>query len=245
MGYQIHSMHERPDLRKAFKEIDDSVWPEFMDWDDTQEETKDVSFPEYHFVVTGDGIPAGNISSIPFCLDRPVDDLPEEGWDWMLKKGTNDKISGIEPDTLGGLQVAILDSHQGKSLSSLMVREMKNIALNKGFSRLIIPVRPTLKSEYPHESMSRYILRKREDGLPFDPWLRVHVRLGGRIIKPCNCAMYLHNSVSEWERCTGTTFSQSGNYIVKGALSPVNINLEKDEGIYIEPNVWVVHEIIV
>ena len=31
--------------------------------------------------------------------------------------------------------------------------------------------------------------------------------------------------------------------IVPGALNPIYMNLDKDEGTYIEPNVWIVHEI--
>jgi hypothetical protein len=31
--------------------------------------------------------------------------------------------------------------------------------------------------------------------------------------------------------------------VVTGALNPIEINVEKDEGVYIEPNVWIVHEV--
>ena len=37
-------------------------------------------------------------------------------------------------------------------------------------------------------------------------------------------------------------FPQNGRYIIEGALNPIEIKLEQDEGIYIEPNVWIVHE---
>ena len=38
-------------------------------------------------------------------------------------------------------------------------------------------------------------------------------------------------------------FPQSGRYIIEGALNPIEIDIEKDEGVYIEPNVWIVHEV--
>jgi hypothetical protein len=38
-------------------------------------------------------------------------------------------------------------------------------------------------------------------------------------------------------------FPQSGEYIIPGALNPIEMNIEKDEGLYIEPNVWIVHEV--
>ena len=31
--------------------------------------------------------------------------------------------------------------------------------------------------------------------------------------------------------------------LVPGALVPVKIDLEQDAGVYVEPNVWVVHEV--
>jgi hypothetical protein len=37
------------------------------------------------------------------------------------------------------------------------------------------------------------------------------------------------------------TFAASGQYAVEGALTPVAISLEHDQGVYVEPNVWVHH----
>jgi hypothetical protein len=36
-------------------------------------------------------------------------------------------------------------------------------------------------------------------------------------------------------------FPQTGDYVVPGALVPVQIDRERDQGIYVEPNVWMVH----
>jgi hypothetical protein len=38
-------------------------------------------------------------------------------------------------------------------------------------------------------------------------------------------------------------FPQSGKYVVTGALNPIEMSLERDEGVYVEPNVWIVHEV--
>jgi hypothetical protein len=38
-------------------------------------------------------------------------------------------------------------------------------------------------------------------------------------------------------------FPQSGEYVLADALVQIEMNVERDEGIYIEPNVWMVHEI--
>jgi hypothetical protein len=36
-------------------------------------------------------------------------------------------------------------------------------------------------------------------------------------------------------------FPDSGPYVVPGALVPVEIDRVTDQGVYIEPNVWMVH----
>ena len=82
---------------------------------------------------------------------------------------------------------------------------------------------------------------ERDDGLPFDPWLRVHVRAGGVIDGVCHRAMTIPGSVADWETWTGLRFPDSGRYVVDGALVPVEIDVEADRGVYVEPGVWVRH----
>jgi hypothetical protein len=92
-------------------------------------------------------------------------------------------------------------------------------------------------------SIDDYIRWTNEDDLPFDAWLRVHARMGARIIKPCHQAMSIRGTRLEWETWTGMKFPQSGQYVISGALNPMEMNIEKGEGIYVEPNVWMVHEV--
>jgi hypothetical protein len=47
--------------------------------------------------------------------------------------------------------------------------------------------------------------------------------------------------VADWEEWTEMTFPESGAYVVPGALVPVEIDRERNEGVYVEPNVWMVH----
>ena len=50
----------------------------------------------------------------------------------------------------------------------------------------------------------------RREELPFDPWLRVHVRAGARIVKPCPRAMTIRATIGEWESWTGMAFPDTG-----------------------------------
>jgi hypothetical protein len=120
---------------------------------------------------------------------------------------------------------------------------MRAVTKAKGLQALIIPVRASDKNKYPLISLDDYITWTNEQGLPFDGWLRVHARVGGKVIKVCHESKIIRGSRAEWERWTQMKFPQSGRYIIPGALVPVVMNVEKDEGLYIEPNVWILHEV--
>jgi hypothetical protein len=68
----------------------------------------------------------------------------------------------------------------------------------------------------------------REDGLPQDPWLRVHVRAGGRIVGTRKRAMVIPGLLDEWRSWTGLPFDVSGPVVVPGALVPVQCSVEHD-----------------
>jgi hypothetical protein len=55
---------------------------------------------------------------------------------------------------------------------------MAGLAAGAGLAHLIAPVRPNLKERYPTIAIGRYPGWTREDGTPFDPWIRVPSRLG-------------------------------------------------------------------
>jgi GNAT superfamily N-acetyltransferase len=161
----------------------------------------------------------------------------------VFLKAIEDHKSGVTPNIQSAIQIAIHPDYQSQGLSSRMVQAMRGIAKSKGFKYLVAPVRPNQKSNYPLTSIDDYIKWTNDDELPFDAWLRVHARAGAQIVKPCHKAMTIRGTRSEWEQWTGLRFLQSGEYYIPGALKPMEMNIEKDEGVYIEPNVWMVHQI--
>lgn len=42
---------------------------------------------------------------------------------------------------------------------------------------------------------------------------------------------------------TGMVFPGSGQYVVRGALAPVTIDVVSDVGLYHDPNVWMQHRV--
>jgi len=139
----------------------------------------------------------GIANSIPFYRDKAIDDLPDTGWDWVLEKGIEDFKKSINPNVLCGLQIAVKKDFQGKGLSAIIVKELIRIAKQNNLSFLVIPVRPSVKSKYPLSSIDEYITWKREDGLPFDLWLRVHLKCGGKILNPCHKAMHIPGTIKD------------------------------------------------
>ena len=236
------------DYRDRANKIAEASWPEFMLHDPIADEYWHELFDrfiEYQFAMldTEMNRMAAMGNSLPFHWDQDLSELPEGGWDWVFVKATEDHKNGVASNIQSAIQVAIHPDYQGQGLSTKMVQAMRAIAESKGFRYLVAPVRPSEKSKYPLTSIDDYIAWEIDEGLPFDAWLRVHARMGGKIIKPCHEAMTIRGTHTEWEEWTGIKFPQSGRYVIPGALNPIEMELDKDEGVYIEPNVWMVHEI--
>ena len=168
---------------------------------------------------------------------RAVDGLPG-GVDDMLESWFGDGPRP-EPDVLSAMVAVVDRRRQGEGLSSLLLQAMRGLAGKHGYEALVAPVRPTWKERYPLIPMDRYARWTRDDGLPFDPWLRVHARLGAELVEVCPASMRIEGSVDEWQEWTGAVFPDDGEYLVPGGLVPVVV--EGGRGRYVEPNVWMRH----
>ena len=246
--FQIITPKDLEDYEDRADLIANASWPEFMLHDPiangSWHELFD-RFNEYQFALldTETNRMAAMGNSLPFHWDKDLTELPEGGWDWVFLQAIEDHKNGVQPNIQSAIQIAIHPDYQSQGLSTLMVKAMRDIGESKGFKNLVAPVRPNQKSKYPLTSIDDYIKWTNNDGLPFDAWLRVHARAGARIIKPCHQAMTIRGTRAKWEEWTKLKFPQSGEYIIPDALNPMKMDIEKDEGIYIEPNVWMVHEI--
>ena len=237
---------ERSNLIDIADEALLSSWPEFMlhdakancYWNDLYH-----TFPEFQFVFfnksTKKVIAVGN--SIPLVWNRIFNDLPDEGWDWAIEQGFKDHKAGLVPTIQCALSITISKKYRGKKISYQVIKMMKEIGRRHSLTHLIAPVRPSLKCRYPLVSVEEYIQWKDINGLPFDLWLRVHSKLGAKIIKICSQSMHITGTVTEWKQWTGMRFPKSGKYVVSEALVPVEIDFNTDQGTYIEPNVWMCH----
>ena len=215
-------LYHAPVLERLFERvISEYAEFQFYAWDDEREEAVGV----------------GN--AVPAWWDGDPASLPDGGLDAIVE--ARFAKAAPSPNVLCAQQILIAPERRAKGLSSRMIGRMAEIGRDHGLDTLIAPVRPTLKHRYPLTPMARYIGWRRPDGTHFDPWLRTHERLGAEIVKVAPQSTSVPGTVREWEGWTEMTFPETGAYVVPGALVPVEIDHERDEGLYVEPNVWMVH----
>lgn len=230
-----------PDLAERMWAME-STWPEFMRHDPIggmYYGSCATLFADFVLVgrdETGEVVAVAH--SVPFVLDG--DDLPPNGWDFAIRSGHLAAVRGDPPDAVSAVEIAVRPDLQGTGLSSRMLAAMRDNAARLGFAELVAPVRPNGKPD-GHEPMSSYAFRTRDDGLPVDPWLRVHVRAGGVIDSVAPRSMVIPGTVEEWREWTGLPFDSTGPVEVPKALVPVWCDLEHGTATYVEPNVWVRH----
>ena len=118
---------------------------------------------------------------VPLAWDGSVDGLPD-GWDGALERAVSEHDSERSPDTLCAMATEVVSEHRGHGLSAQVLMALREQAKERGLRRMIAPARPILKHRYPLTPIERYARWTREDGSPFDPWIRTHWRLGARIL---------------------------------------------------------------
>lgn len=244
--YQVIIAAERPDLIEAMRGLGASPWPEFLGHDEVVNSLWDrlyERFPDYQFALAdrerGDLIAIGNC--LPIRWDGDPSTLPPRGIDAVLEDGVATAVAGAVPSAASALMIMVEPGHLGRGLSAACIEVMRRIVADHGLPSLVAPVRPTKKHRYPLIPIERYASWRRDDGSLFDPWLRTHERVGGGGAGVAPQAMTVRGSVAEWEAWTGLPMPETGSYVVPGALVPVEIDRERDVGLYVEPNCWMVH----
>lgn len=247
MELKVSSIAERPEMLGPVFDMPDS-WPEFAAQDlvgNAHYGRIPVEFPEYVLFAEDErGEVLAHAFSVPFALEgEGRGELPARGWDQVLVWAFSDRRRGVKPDTVSAISIVVAPHAQGLGLSGLMLTAMRESARDQGFTEVVAPVRPNAKHREPHTAIEEYAHRVREDGLPYDPWLRVHARAGASIERIAPASMTVAGSLADWRRWTGLPFDAQGDVEVPGALVPVRCEPERDQAVYVEPNVWMRHRL--
>ena len=244
MSLRITTLAERPEFAPALWEMDSS-WRVFMFNDPIADLFYPVAATDYaeYVLVADDDAEPGRIVAracmIPFATRGA--ELPDDGWDGVIRHGWLAVKRDRPLDAVSALEITVRTDLLGSGLSPLMLAAMRDQAARLGFRDLVAPVRPNQKHLEPHTPMTEYAFRSRDDGLPHDAWLRVHVRAGATIVKVAPRSMVIPGTLDEWRGWTGLPFDRSGPVEVPGALNPVHCDVAHDHAVYVEPNVWVSH----
>jgi hypothetical protein len=242
--FETFTLRQRPDLEEQVHRLNGESWPTFLlhgditHWESLFDEFADL---QILFCEPADAlISVGH--TVPFVWDGTPDELPLT-MAGLMERAISAHRDHNTPNSLSAIAALVKSSHQRRGLSAEILRTMRSLAEERGMHSLVAPVRPTLKSSYPLTPFERYVGWRRDDGAPFDPWLRVHHRLGAEFMKIMSGALAVTGTVPEWEEWTGMSFPESGAYVVPGALQPVQMDLERDEGRYEDPNIWMRHPV--
>ncbi|MEU0073173.1 N-acetyltransferase [Streptomyces sp. NPDC006332] len=245
MELKVSSLAERPDMYERVNAMASS-WPEFVSQDavaDSHFGRIATELPQHVLFAEDErGEVVAQAHSVPFALDvEGRRELPARGWDQVLLWAFADLRRGVRPDTVSAISIAVTPGLQGRGLSGRMLSAMRDSARALGFHEVVAPVRPNAKHLEPHTPIEEYAHRVRPDGLPHDPWLRVHARAGATVESVAPASMTVSGSLEQWRRWTGLAFDRAGDIEVPGALVPVRCEPERGYAVYVEPNVWMRH----
>ncbi len=236
---------DQPEMWNETDALSREVWPEYNRHGDVLSSHWAClfeAFAEFQFALYDDdeGEVVAEGHSVPCRWDGTPDGLGA-GIDAMLVDAFDAHARGVAPTALCAMAAEIRPRFQGRGLAARILDAMTDLGRRHELAHLVAPVRPSVKDRYPLAPIERYVTWTTDGGEPFDPWIRVHVRRGGVIVKPAPRSMRITGTIGEWQRWTGMPFPDDGDYTFPGGLAPLTIDHSRDTGSYWEPNVWIAH----
>lgn len=241
---RLLSLADRPDLADEVGALLASRWPTFMlagrPGHDEDLFALLQAAPEHQVVaVDADDRVRGAAFSLPITWDGTAADLPL-GWDDAVSRaGRHEPGSPVQAAT--ALSITVAPDATRRGLAVRLIEALRDATAQAGGRALVAPVRPVLKERYPLVAMDDYLTWQTGDGVAFDPWVRTHLRLGARLHGVAESSMTISGSVEDWRRWLDDPIPGPGRYVAPGGLAPVVI--DGDSGTYVEPNVWLVHDV--
>jgi GNAT superfamily N-acetyltransferase len=240
---EIVTRSSRADLDEQAKDAFREIWPEFIFHDPVVPQYIDrveTYFPDYDVLLLDDGQVVAGGWGVAIGWDGAVATLPD-GYDGALAGAVTGHENSVPADTLCIMAATVRSDRQGGGLAGKVLTALRERAIAAGLRRVIVPVRPALKSRYPQTPMANFARWTRDDGHHIDPWIRTHQRLGASILAPAPRSMVITGTVAEWEKWAAMAFPETGEYVVPDALDLVAIDRELDRGTYAETNLWMRH----
>lgn len=230
----------KPEEEKESWELEDKVWGTFNQagevWADYIKEMHLVAIDSETSEMLG------TIDGTPFDWDGVPASLPNGGWADVVRQaigfGDNPEKKA-EAQWAAAIGTSIEPAHQGRGLAQKLLEALKKEVLAQGYKGLVAPVRPTERWRMPSISIEEYADTRLEDGRHFDPWVRIHEKIGGEIIGICPASAVFKASHKQWEEWAGMRLPKTGDVLVPGAIN--FLRLENQRGILKEDSIWIKH----
>lgn len=245
MDFEVVTLEERPDLLDAAFALGDPDDPLFFTptgW--LYSSAVASKWARFTLLLLQADAVVARASTVPFSSSvAGRDDLPADGFDGVLRWAAEDALNERASNCLAALEISVDVASRGQGLSGRALAAVVELARANGLSEVVCPVRPTEKSNSPRMGLADYVALTRDDGLPVDPWLRVHVRAGGEIVGIAPLSMVMVGTLAQWRTWTVADLDRDGEIEIPGALAPLIVNQRQNVAVYIEPNVWMRHRV--
>lgn len=178
--------------------------------------------------------------------DGTSEHLPE-GWQGVVLQSYEDRVRGSVPNTIVGLFIRVEPEFREGGVAKKIAEEMGAIRKKNALPYFIIPLRPPLRYEKEYASLpfATFAAATREDGLPLDHWVRMHVRLGATIIRISEKSHRHVLSLKDFNRIFSShKITQSGEQLVQknnNGWYQVFVDVERDFVLIEQGCVWVTY----
>ncbi|MFJ8085995.1 GNAT family N-acetyltransferase [Streptomyces sp. NPDC096205] len=198
-------------------------------------------FAEFELILVDErDMPVAAGWGVPLRWDGTVDGLPG-GYTDALVRAVEGREQGLEPDTLVICGAVVHPSLRGRGLAGETLMALRRTAREAGLGKVVAPVRPTSKEQFPLMPIEDFMRWRRTDDTHVDPWIRTHERLGAQLLAPAPESQIMTGTVAEWKEWTGLDLPLTAEYVIPGGLSVLRLDKAADHGVYREPHVWMRH----
>jgi GNAT superfamily N-acetyltransferase len=228
----------RPDLAAAVTSVEADGPPFLAELTAAHRRLLDDRWPAFQWVAaSADGEPLAVVRAVPIRWDGTTHDAPGAGLGRLL--GEANETDDGAADTLAVVDLTVHPTHRGGGIGPRVLADLDARRAEAGSDRLLLLVRPHAKQHHPLVPFARYLTATDDVGRPRDGWLAAVWEAGFHPVRGVDRSLVARAPVAAWERWYGRSFPTSGPYLVPGAIKPAILELERDEGRYREPHLWV------
>ncbi|AGB80667.1 amino acid adenylation enzyme/thioester reductase family protein [Serratia sp. FGI94] len=240
--YGLHPLSQKPALRGELTQLHQQSWPAFFaadhatlnHWPTLLRQHEDDQL----LLLNEQQQLSGAVHTTRIDWDGQTASL-QRGWTGAIADGIS-RDASRKPNTLVALAALVAPQERGQGLSRILLDTIKQHAIASGMTRCIIPLRVTGKAAYPAMTFADYVYATDADGRPLDPWLRVHLAAGARLLGIADRSQRVAADSKRWSQWLAQDVTAPGLHHHPSLFTPLSVD-EQGQGIYDEPCVWVEH----